>query len=259
MEPNNNQNIDLTETQQSGSSLSHAYNLIASGRSFVQFDMGISQLERDLLADLKVDRSGAWDAIDTVNNLDRVITQALKDLGNADSESTAVFLRHTLALAELTVRDARADGAWLNIRSSNATEARPLRWHTDSFYFTPAAGQEYLTKTVFVAKGQCSLFCEITDPERREQFYKLQKELGTTDYADTITHKRLQTELNKLVLPEEIVQPLAPYKAALFAAGFQHTSAFHSEPDFTEDRIYTQIVPASFFQMHELRTRFASR
>ncbi len=214
---------------------------------FVDFPIVLSGEEKRNLNEIRI--TGA--EYNNFGKLDELIpgaTMYFTSMSNDDESSQSIS--HVLnRIVTDVVSAARAETAWVTVRTFKREEAFIPRWHTDGYYYSPYKGLAY--KVAITLKGAGTLFYDMPK-EEREAFYKIHSDDG---HGNSIEGRG---KLAKLIGASKAHQP-KPYTGVAFIVGDPDTAAVHSEPPIDEDRIFISVLPGSKEQIQELRDRWEKR
>ncbi|MBM3231663.1 hypothetical protein FJZ28_05090 [Candidatus Peregrinibacteria bacterium] len=230
------------DTQQPFSeSLRRAYEQVAAQGEFALVDLPFSESEATVLRNLHVPGDTDWGHFGSIDDLHEKLAQYFERFTDDESLRGLCSTRIT-DIAREALSALGKDAAWVCIRSMEAAEGRPPRWHSDGKFFARAKSNEPQMKLAFCLCGESTHFAKL-DAEGRTRFNEIQRNSGTQD------------QLNASVPTSSIVTPVTTLQGGLFAVG-SDMAAIHSEPPMTVPRIFVSIVPGTLAEVKELQQRW---
>lgn len=232
-----------------------------------------SDTDRHTFSQLEISNSSSCDHFGNIEHVQVFLAGALNKIGKSDSRSAQIFVAGIAETFEQTLQAYQADAGWLCVRSFLANPFSTERWHTDGKFFLDSDSKaRHQTKVAFCVRGASTLFARLTQ-KQGEEFDQAQSGFIRASSivldlqrngADQLTLARARAEknlaqarVNGIVRGSgEIVTPITAQQGAVFAVGQSPYSAIHSEPLFTEPRIFISIVPGSPGQIAELKGRW---
>ncbi len=230
----------------------------SSTESFVPFDLGLTEENKQFLQDLNVGSQKSYDNFGHLEDTEQEHVEFFKSMGNDQdqAQSAATIISNMI---RSSLQKLEAETAWISIRAFKSDDAYNVpRWHTDGYYYLPYSGSQ--RKVATALKGPGTLFCKVSEDVRAkidqiqsEPFRGLtEKEVKSLTKAELeAMTKRSRMKLAELLENHPIVQ-LPAGEGMLWIVGDQHLAAVHSEPPIHEDRLFISILPGTHDQIKEL-------
>ena len=207
--------------------------------NFISVDLNLSDIERDILEKIKVEKElkqfnyyGSLGADLEIN-----LMQYFTKMGDNQEQDISVISKKVAQLARDMVNGFDKEAAWVMVRVSLPnSDFKTPRWHPDGVYFHDNEGRlASAYKLVATLKGPQTLFAEKTNIEKFEELLNGNDDMKT------------RKELTKFVKPMDIVKD---GQGVVYLVG-NKDAVIHSEPNITEPRIFIAVLPGSEEQIKE--------
>lgn len=218
-------------------------------KSFVHFDLGLSEAEKLPFSKVRVDEVNPvepYEGFCNLSDLKTGIIEYFQKIGNEQSLSKSVGDIIDKLIKEMGKgfeEHARVpQHAWVTIRASIPNPLFKIpRWHSDGTYFSGSAKQY---KVAISLKGPSTLFCALP-PEKKESFYELQNKI------ENPFDEKMRMEMVSFIADAKI-DSVKFGTGSIFAVG-RPEGAVHSEPNQSDSsRIFMSVVFANEAQIREL-------
>lgn len=227
------------------SSIRTAINTLNKGVSFVYYNLYISPNEIKALSRIKIDdtQRSSYCYYGNSAQLNQDIEFFLLSLNKENKTSAKEVSRLITQITKDLSHVSGKEAAWVCVRAFISTpEYNTTRWHTDGYYYEPYSGERY--KVSVALKGPATLFYAIPS-ELRKSFENLQKD-GTEE-----NNFNFQALANLLFKATGKISSAPPYYGALFISGTMESSAVHTVPPITEERLLLTILLGTPGQIKE--------
>lgn len=236
--------------------------LLSQEKPFINFSLGLTAEEKNLLSLLEITKTTSYDYYGAFPEK-KDISSFIQSLGNNKDISSSVATIISQKIQD--IKEAfNAEAVWVTIRSSHAVDDYSTpRWHTDGYMYSPMTELQY--KTAFVLKGASTLFCHLSD-EGRIKFNVIQDELGQIvgQYIKEgqpkdelyVIMAKYQYQLAKLIQEYKDKQQASIEQGSInygsiFVLGDKNSAAIHSEPHVDSDRLFISVVAGTKDQIQE--------
>jgi hypothetical protein len=225
-------------TTASANDIQKAIKSLDADQPFQIFNLDLSANELNAFQALTISDSKEYNNLGNLAMLQTELKAFLKSIGHADENTINLIV---LAIDRIVTQSVKASGketAWVALRATvPSTEFDIPRWHTDGYYYEPRKNQY---KFAIILKGPGTLF------------YKLPKSMKTK--FESLEYKDNRPALAKLLNNPARRQQLKLNEGAVFIVG-EGDSGVHSEPPFSEQRLFLSVLPGSNTQIKEWRDR----
>jgi hypothetical protein len=216
--------------------------LLNPDKSFVHFNVGLSEADKNILQQLKINEQSFYNNFGKFDQLIPEITMFLKSVGNSDHIASAIahMIQSIVMQALLAVEK---PSAWIAVRCFKKQDTFKIpRWHTDGQHpIIYKIGIKY--KITCTLKGPGTLFCAVSD-DLKQKFYEIQ---NNTLFTQQDVRNKL-ADLLKILS----IQTSKPHEGTIFL--ISDYAAIHSEPDIDQDRLYVGIMPGTQEQIKQMMT-----
>lgn len=212
--------------------ISNPVHLLSPSRPFVNFDLGLTDDEKNCLEALEIDSTGHYENYGDLELLLEEVTNYIISLGK-ENEAVAISIANiVIKVINKILTYTRQETAWITLRAFTPVAAfKEPRWHADRFDYPPT-GEQYKGAVTF--KGAGTLFYNASLEERaRLEPMKQDKKL-------------LDNAMDKsLVVSADVGQ------GTMFIVGASY-APFHSEPDIKSPRLFLAVMPGSREQIKKV-------
>jgi len=248
--------VAVAKSTEMAPNLKTALQKLNTQTQFVDFDLGLTEAEKQQFAKLTIKPGTCYDNYGNLSELIVSLTIFFESVGNNyDSSYAAAKVIHKIV--KKMVRDLNTESFWLSMRLPNKSDYFDIpRWHIDGHYYKPYTG--LFSKIFLTLKGRTTLFYNAS-PRDRQKFDEIfyckvedKDEMGWKYdyYGHTEAGRR---ELDKFIDHSKVYHPPLYTGTALLSGDKEAT--IHSEPPIHEDRIFISILPGNKEQIQYLQNQ----
>lgn len=214
-------------------------------KSFMKFEIDLSDKLKKSLKDINIENENTFNYYGYVDKLDsEKVNNFFVNIGQNDEERLIIIEKFIAKLTKKVCNEYNRDSVWLAIRVTLPDNEFDIpRWHIDGKFFENV-NNEIQSKFIMTVKGPGTLFCDANKEVRKEFFENFK---GNHEISQ-------RQKLDEILKSQKIIQ-LKNDQGAIFLVGDINIAAIHSEPPFSEPRIFLSILPGHKYQIDDWENR----